>query len=50
MGFSSFPFSDLGKVIGEMQYNYCARLEKMFLLNPSSGMSFTWSIVTAFID
>jgi hypothetical protein len=33
-----------------MQINYCASLEKMFLLNPGSSLTAGWSVVEKFID
>lgn len=50
MGLGSIPLKALGVIIGTMSTNFCATLERMFILNPSGGLSFLWGAVTAFMD
>lgn len=50
IGVFGLPLKALGMIISNMQLNYCATLEKMFILNPSTGLSAIWSAIEAFID
>ena len=50
LGIMGLPLKGLGLIIGQMQINYCATLEKMFLTNPSWGLSTSWAIIDKFID
>lgn len=33
-----------------MSVNFCGCLDKMYILNPSSGLDFTWGAIQGFID
>jgi CRAL/TRIO domain len=33
-----------------MQTNFCGCLEKLFILNPSSSLSFSWKMISALGD
>jgi len=50
MGLGSVPMKALGAIIGSMSTNFCATLERMYIVNPSGGLSFMWGAVTAFMD
>lgn len=50
MGLGSIPIKALGAIIGAMSTNFCATLERMFIINPSGGLKFLWGTVTAFMD
>ncbi|KRW98377.1 P-loop containing nucleoside triphosphate hydrolase [Pseudocohnilembus persalinus] len=50
MGLSSIPTKALGAIIGHMSTNFCATLERMYILNPSATINFLWGTVTAFLD
>ena len=30
-----------------MSTNFCASLDKMYILNPSSGLDFSWSVISS---
>ena len=50
LGLTSLPISGLKLIIGSMSTNYCATMEKMFILNPSFMLNTSWSIIKGFID
>jgi hypothetical protein len=33
-----------------MQTNFCGRLEKMYILNPSTGINIAWKTLSGFVD
>lgn len=33
-----------------MSVNFCGCLDKMYILNPSSGLNFMWNAIKGFID
>lgn len=45
MGLGSVPLKALGAIIGSMSTNFCATLERMYIVNPSSGLGFMWGAV-----
>lgn len=50
MGLLGLPLANLKSIIEVMQLNYSGCLGKMYLLNPSFGLSTTWSIIEKFMD
>lgn len=50
LGLGSFPFKVIGTTIKTMQLNFCGRLEKLYILNPSSSLNTSWKIIKAFLD
>ena len=50
MGISDLPIDVIKKIIGSMSTNFCATLNKMFILNPGFGLRNLWKIVKPFID
>ncbi len=50
MSITSLPLKPLGSIIGSMQINFCGRLDKMYMMNPSSGLKFGWKSIKSFID
>ena len=45
LGLSAFPFKALGAAIKTMQLNFCGRLEKLYMLNPSSSLNGAWKMI-----
>lgn len=45
MGIFDYPIKALGSIIGTMSTNFCASLDKMYILNPSSGLNFSWGVI-----
>jgi hypothetical protein len=33
-----------------MQVNFAGRLDKMFILNPSTGLNFSWRVISSFVN
>ncbi|EAS02076.2 CRAL TRIO domain protein (macronuclear) [Tetrahymena thermophila SB210] len=50
LGLSSLPINGLKLIIGSMSINYCATMEKMYILNPSFMLNTSWNIIKGFID
>lgn len=59
LGITSLPVSvnpllillqALGTIIGNMQTNFCGRMDKMYILNPSTGVKFVWSTIKGFVN
>jgi nicotinamide riboside transporter PnuC len=50
VGVFGLPLKGLGIIIDCMSVNFCGCLDKMYILNPSSGLDFTWSAIESFID
>lgn len=50
MGLLDLPINALKMIIGAMSINYCACMDKVFILNPSFGLKTSWSIVSAMMD
>lgn len=50
IGVFGLPLKALGVVIDTMTVNFAACLEKMFILNPSSGLNFVWSTISGWLD
>lgn len=50
MGLFDLPINALKMIIGAMSLNYCATMDKVYILNPSFGLSTSWSIVSAMMD
>ncbi|KAL4438110.1 hypothetical protein ABPG74_016889 [Tetrahymena malaccensis] len=46
----SLPVKILGKIISTMQTNFPSNLNKIFILNPSTSLNFTWKVIAAFIN
>lgn len=49
-GIFDLPLKALGVIIDIMQVNFGGHLEKLFILNPSFGLSTTWSVIEKMID
>lgn len=49
-GIFDLPLKALGMIIDVMQVNFGGHLEKLFILNPSFGLSTTWSVIEKMID
>jgi CRAL/TRIO domain len=45
IGVFGLPLKTLGIVIDCMSVNFCGCLDKMYILNPSSGLDFTWGAI-----
>ncbi|EAR86555.2 CRAL TRIO domain protein (macronuclear) [Tetrahymena thermophila SB210] len=50
MGLFDLPINALKMIIGAMSINYCACMDKVFILNPSFGLNASWSVVSAMMD
>lgn len=50
LGLTSLPINGLKLIIGSMSINYCATMDKLYLLNPSFMLNTSWSAIKAFID
>ena len=50
LGVFGLPLYALGVIIDCMSVNFCGCLDKMYILNPSSALNFTWNAITRFID
>lgn len=50
LGVLGLPVKALGFVIDTMTVNFSGCLEKMFILNPSSGLNFLWSTISGWLD
>lgn len=50
MGLFDLPINALKMIIGAMSINYCACMDKVYILNPSFGLKTSWSIVSAMMD
>ncbi|CAD8063213.1 unnamed protein product [Paramecium primaurelia] len=50
LGLSKFPFKAIQIATKTMQVNFCGCLDKLYLLNPSSSLSFSWKMVSAVAD
>ncbi|CAD8212465.1 unnamed protein product [Paramecium octaurelia] len=50
LGVFGLPTKALQVVIDTMSTNFGGCLEKMFILNPSSGLSFLWKTISSFLD
>lgn len=50
LGLTNLPINGLKLIIGSMSVNYCATMEKMFILNPSFGLNASWNMIKGFID
>ncbi|KAM3146451.1 hypothetical protein pb186bvf_001420 [Paramecium bursaria] len=50
LGLTKFPFKAIQVTTGCMQVNFCGCLDKLYLLNPSSSLSFSWKMVSACAD
>ena len=50
LGVFGLPMKGLKLIVGGMQVNYCATMDKMYILNPSFGLSSAWSVIKGFID
>jgi hypothetical protein len=49
-GILNLPLGKLKTIIGAMSTNYCATLEKMYIINPPWIVKKTWSIIENNID
>ena len=49
-GVFSLPINALKQIIGSMATNYCATLEKMFILNPPWIVKQAWNMIEGFMD
>jgi hypothetical protein len=49
-GVFDLPLKALGVIIDVMQVNFGGHLEKLYILNPSFGLSTTWSVIEKMID
>jgi len=49
-GIFDLPLKALGVIIDIMQVNFGGHLEKLYILNPSFGLSTTWSVIEKMID
>lgn len=50
LGLTSFPINAMKVIIDKMSLNYCASMEKMYILNPSFGLKTTWNMIKSFVD
>ncbi|CAD8185247.1 unnamed protein product [Paramecium octaurelia] len=50
LGVFGLPTKALQVVIDTMSTNFGGCLEKMFILNPSSGLNFLWKTISGFLD
>jgi len=50
MGLFDLPINGLKLIIQTMSLNYCACMDKTYILNPSFGLKTSWSIVSAMMD
>jgi hypothetical protein len=48
--YNSSIIKGLGVIISCMSVNFCGCLDKMYILNPSSGLNFMWNAIKGFID
>ncbi|EAR84238.3 divergent CRAL/TRIO domain protein (macronuclear) [Tetrahymena thermophila SB210] len=46
----SLPIKILSKIISTMQTNFPSNLNRIFILNPSTSLNFTWNVIAAFIN
>lgn len=49
-GVFDLPLKALGMIIDVMQVNFGGCLEKLYILNPSFGLSTMWSVIEKMID
>lgn len=49
-GVFDLPLKVLNVIIGVMQVNFGGHLEKLYILNPSFGLSTMWSVIEKMID
>lgn len=49
-GIFDLPLKALGVIIEVMQVNFGGSLERLYILNPSFGLSTTWSVIEKMID
>lgn len=49
-GVFGLPVKALSFIIETMSVNFAGCLEKMFILNPSSGLNFMWKTVSGILD
>lgn len=50
LGLFDLPLNALKMIIGAMSLNYCACMDKLFILNPSFGLKTSWSVVSSMMD
>ncbi len=50
MGIFELPLKALNIMISAMSCNYCACMEKLFILNPSFGLKTSWSVISKMMD
>ncbi|EGR32613.1 hypothetical protein IMG5_076430 [Ichthyophthirius multifiliis] len=50
MGIFDLPLKALNMMIEAMSCNYCACMEKLFILNPSFGLKTSWSVISKMMD
>lgn len=50
MGLFDLPINALKMMISAMSLNYCACMDKVYVLNPSFGLKTSWSIVSSMMD
>lgn len=46
----NLPINKLKTIIGSMSTNYCATLEKMYMINPPWVVKKAWSMIEGMID
>lgn len=49
LGLTKFPFKAIQLCTGCMQVNFCGCLERLYLLNPSSSLNFSWKMISCII-
>lgn len=50
IGVFGLPFKALGIIVDCMSLNFSGSLEKMYILNPSSGIDFAWRTIAGWLD
>lgn len=50
MGVFDLPKQTLNAIIHSFSLYFCAKLERLFILNPSWGLKTIWSIISSFMD
>ncbi|EGR32740.1 hypothetical protein IMG5_071830 [Ichthyophthirius multifiliis] len=50
MNVFSFPFKVLGEIIKTMQNIFPSNLNKLFILNPSKSLNFSWNVIKSLIN
>lgn len=47
LGIFSLPMDILKKIISTASAHYVGNLEKLYLLNPSTGLNMSWSVISS---